>query len=152
MNKIHYVEQQPITKPHIYYYKNSKLNWWQLLELPFLVAIKTLLGQTFCDWGLSKHQENKIVGYKTINLDYNQDLLQEIKIQALKYYNTTGNEATHVIIGHDKYRELMYSLNINYAFRYLDYRVNSFSRIYNLKLVICPFIEGAIVLGDSELK
>lgn len=115
--------------------------------------------QRFCLWILERigsHYYQQIADYGRVEVNFDDIVGAVLKLEQSQYY-LTGDRARYIIMGYDKYRELMQSSPVNMIqFQFPeDFRARVNPPEYRgvfagMKIVVVPWIDGLFLLPEIK--
>jgi hypothetical protein len=158
--------QPPIEVPTLRWAATK--TFWEILELPFLDAVRQLLllvSKAIGRYAIEPHieyvdRDPLIDKYQKIHLIDLEDVILNTAEIVREYQRRTSRRPTLICMGSETYADFACSIHTQFAMNYSsdlhyrdrsgDHRVDSWFR--GLRVVICPDINGIVVLGGDELE
>lgn len=153
--------QPPIGIPALRW--QNTFTFWELLELPFREAIAAwwlLMCRSLGEYAIESYTEfvpvsPQTVGYIRREIDF-EEIVEQTHQLMRHYSRRTGLSPTLIVMGQGEHIDFLGAYQTQFPFNYdTNWRGpdGSISHWYRgMRVVLCPDIEGILVLGEDELN
>jgi hypothetical protein len=142
--------------------------FWEILELPFRDAVRQfllLISKTIGRYAIEPHtkyvdRDPLVDKYLKIHRIDLEDVILNTAEIVREYQRRTSRRATLICMGSEMYADFAHSIHTKFATNYSselryrdrsgDHRVDTW--FWGMRVVICPDINGIVVLGEDELE